>query len=152
VNQKGPVWFLAGTTGNPIDEPVMRTCIIPVGKAIILPIINGECSTAEGNGDTEAKLRACAKAQMDGVTFLQASIDGVPLNNLKMFRAESPLFQFTAVNGNPFGIPAGTTNSVADGFWVMLHPLRPGTHTISFGGSIGNSFSTSVEYKLMIVR
>jgi hypothetical protein len=29
---------------------------------------------------------------------------------------------------------------------------RPGTHTISFGGSIGNSFSTSVEYKLMIVR
>jgi hypothetical protein len=158
VNQQGHVWFLAGTTGNPIDEPVMRTCTIPVGKAILFPIINGECSTAEGNGDTEAELRACAKSQMDGVTFLQASIDGVPLNNLKMFRAASPLFQFTAVEDNPFGIPAGTTNSVADGFWVMLHPLRPGTHTISFGGSLvtpsnpPQAFSTSVEYKLTVVR
>jgi hypothetical protein len=151
VNQQGKVWFLAGTTGNPINKPVMRTCTIPVGKAILFPIINGECSTAEGNGDTEAELRACAKSQMDGVTFLQASIDGVPLKNLKMFRAVSPLYKFTAVEDNPFGIPAGTTNSVADGFWVMLPPLRPGTHTISFGGSIG-SFSTSVEYELEIVR
>jgi hypothetical protein len=156
VNQRGPVWFLAGTTGNPIDQPVMRTCTIPVGTAILIPIINAEWSTAEGNCPIGSDLRACAKFYMDAVTFLQASIDGVPLNNLKMFRAASPLFQFTAVEGNPFGIPAGTTNSVADGFWVMLHPLRPGTHTISFGGSLvtpnNPQFSTSVEYKLTVVR
>jgi hypothetical protein len=156
VNQQGHVWFLAGTTGNPIDEPVMRTCTIPEGTAILFPMINAEWSTAEGNCPNPVlpptDLRACAKSFMDGVTFLQASIDGVPLNNLQTFRAESPLFQFTAVEDNPFAIPEGTTDSVADGFWVMLPPLRPGTHTISFGGSIGDSFSTSVEYELTIVR
>jgi len=160
VNQQGHVWFLAGTAGNPIDQPVMRTCTIPVGTAILFPMINAEWSTAEGNCPNPVlpptDLRACANSQMDGVTQLEASIDGVPLNNLKMFRAESPLFQFTAVEDNPFGIPEGTTDSVADGFWVMLPPLRPGTHTISFGGSCecvdDSSFSTSVEYELTIVR
>jgi hypothetical protein len=155
VGQQGIVWFLAGTTGNPINNPVMRTCTIPSGQAILFPIINGECSTAEGNGNTEADLRACASSQMDAVTTLQASVDGVVLTDLQTFRAQSPLYQFTAIDGNPFGIPAGTTDSVADGFWIMLHPLSPGVHTISFAGALnlpsGGSFSTSVQYKLIVV-
>jgi hypothetical protein len=133
----------------------MRTCTIPSGQAILFPIINGECSTAEGNGNTEADLRACANSQMDAVTTLQASVDGVVLTDLQTFRAQSPLYQFTAIDGNPFGIPAGTTDSVADGFWIMLHPLSPGIHTISFAGALnlpsGGSFSTSVQYKLIVV-
>jgi hypothetical protein len=61
VNQNGPVWFLAGTT----EGSATRRCTVPPGKAILVPIINGECSTVEGDGTTEAELRACAEDLMD---------------------------------------------------------------------------------------
>lgn len=37
-NQKGSVWFLAGTF---FADPVMRNCTIPAGKALFIPIVNG---------------------------------------------------------------------------------------------------------------
>src|SRR5437588_12909771 len=36
VNQSGPVWFLAGTSGF----NATRNCIVPAGKMIFFPIIN----------------------------------------------------------------------------------------------------------------
>src|SRR5437016_706240 len=39
VNQSGPVWFLAGTTGGP---PVSRQCTVPSNLGIFFPIINAE--------------------------------------------------------------------------------------------------------------
>jgi hypothetical protein len=49
-NQAGPVWFLAGTGGG----AVTRECTIPSDKGILIPIINVECDSASGSGDTEA--------------------------------------------------------------------------------------------------
>jgi hypothetical protein len=51
------VVFLAGTTGG----SATRSCTIPAGKSILVPVINVECSEAEGQGRTPAELRACAK-------------------------------------------------------------------------------------------
>ena len=45
VDQKGPVWYLAGTTGGSVE----RDCIIPQGKAILFPIINVFCSEVTDN-------------------------------------------------------------------------------------------------------
>src|SRR6266496_2548805 len=42
-NQKGSVWFLAGTTGGHAH----RKCIIPAGMGILFPIVEKECSFAE---------------------------------------------------------------------------------------------------------
>ena len=41
-NQRGPVWFLAGTFGGVAE----RTCDIPAGKAIFFPISCNETSYA----------------------------------------------------------------------------------------------------------
>ena len=38
--------------------------------------------------------------------------------------------------GNPVSIPAGNGTGVQDGFWILLKPLKPGEHTISFSGKI----------------
>jgi hypothetical protein len=127
------VVFLVGTT---TVSPVTRSCTIPVGRAILFPVINGECSQVEGNGSTDPELRACAAGQANTFTGLHASVDGTPIPGLPGFRAASPLFRFSPVDGNVFGIPqAILTKSVADGYWVMLTPLRPGTHTVAFGGT-----------------
>src|SRR5688572_14977685 len=44
----GHVVFLAGTSGG----TTTRSCTIPAGKSILVPLINVECSQAEGNGDS----------------------------------------------------------------------------------------------------
>jgi hypothetical protein len=141
------VVFLAGTTGG----AATRSCTIPAGTSILVPLINVECSTAEGNGDTPAELRACARGFADQFTDLSLSIDGVAVADLQRFRVHSQVFQFTAAEGNVFGIPAGTTRSVADGYWALIRPLPPGTHTVSFGGAFPpGGFTTLVTYTLTV--
>jgi hypothetical protein len=147
------VVFLVGGTVN--DPTADRECTTPIrtGQAIFFPMINTECSELEENGSTEAELRSCAKGIGDAFTVLHATVDGRPIRNLRRFRAQSPLFSFTAAENNPFGVPAGGPSpSVADGYWVMLPPLRPGPHTISFGGAApAFDFTTAATYKIRVV-
>jgi hypothetical protein len=113
-----------------------------------------ECSTIENNGNTPAELNKCARDVTDQFTGLSLVIDGVPVPNLTNFRVGSPVFAFTAAAGNVFGIPPGTTRSVADGYWALIRPLSVGTHTISFGGVSPSfpegGFTTSVTYTLTV--
>jgi hypothetical protein len=165
----GQVRFLAGTTDGSIAD---RKCTVPVGKAILFPIINAEWSVveAQANGDacfvpaspsgtSDKALRACATAQINHVTKLEASVDGVPLQDLTNYRAVSPPFNFTSVPGNPFGVcqPAGcSSHAVADGYWIMLTPLSPGAHTVQFRGEaffpeLNNfTFVTGATYHLTV--
>jgi len=151
VHQRGPVWFLAGTAGSSSPR-----CTVPADKAILFPVINGECSSVEGNGTTDAELRACAQGQMDLVTALGASVDGVPVDlgpNGSRFRFQSPLFQITWARDNGFNVPAGTGVSVADGFWVLLKPLGTGQHEIDFHGAIpAFNFQLDVHYLVTVTE
>ena len=122
------VVFLVGTTGG----TAARSCEIPKGSAILVPLVNGECSELEGNGSTDAQLRACANELADSIDVesLFVAVDGVSIEGLDAFRFESELFTWTAAADNAFGFEAGiSTRSVADGYYVMLTPLPKGTHT-----------------------
>jgi hypothetical protein len=151
--QSGPVWYLAGSFGG----DATRDCNIPLGKAILFPVINGECSTIEGNGTTEEELRACAKTQADTMNVVQASIDGVDIENLdppdSPYRVQSPLFTFALPPDDVLGLNTGdsvvTSPSVADGYWIMLKPLSPGEHTLTFHGEAGE-FTLSITYHLKV--
>ena len=147
----GDVVFLVGTTSG-TGSPVERSCAISKHAAILVPPINGECSEAEGNGSTDADLRACAALQADGMTNVRLSIDGTALAGLNNFRFASPLYRFSPVDGNVFGISeADRSPSVADGYWVMIDKLKKGTHTVSFGGDVpAVGFSTQTTYTLTI--
>jgi hypothetical protein len=148
VGQSGKVFFLVGTvtivevSPNVVLGEAERDCTVPAGKAIFFPIINSECATAEGNGTTDEELRSCAELFVNHAGDLQAEIDGVPVQKLEMYRAESPLFSYGPLPGNNilqffgFDAPAGTTSpSVSDGFYLMLAPLSAGEHTIHFSGN-----------------
>ena len=146
------VAFLVGTTTS---DPVTRACTIRQGQAVLFPLINGECSEIEGNGSTKAELRACAAAQADLFVDLHARVDGRKLEGLSHFRFESPLFRFRSVSDNPFGVPATPpgqpSRAVADGYWIMLHPLGRGVHQIEFGGKLdGFPFMTFATYSLRV--
>ena len=155
--QSGPVWFLTGVVN--VSGTAERTCSVPAGKALFFPLLNVECSTVEGNGATEAELRNCTDFYMNLVTDLFCEVDGVPVKDLQSYRAASSLFNFGPLPDNNvleyFGIdaPQGTISaSVADGFYLMLTPLRSGQHTIRFGGTFGDpiNFTLDITYHLTV--
>lgn len=124
---------------------------MPAGKALFFPIIDAECSTAEGNGNSEADLRACAVSDVDPVSGVACEIDGRPVQNLEAYRVESPLFTFGPLPAdNLLGLSAGTISpSVSDGFFLMLAPLPPGTHSIHFTAAVPG-FALDITYHLTV--
>ncbi len=155
--QLGPVWFLTGVIN--VSGSAERDCTVPAGKALFFPILNVECATLEGNGSTEAELRACTTFFMGFVTNVAAEIDGVPIQNLQDYRASSPLFTYGPLPDNNvlqlfgFDAPAGATSpSVADGFYLMLAPLSVGQHTIHYTGTFGDpiNFTLDITYNLTV--
>jgi len=158
VRQRGPVWFLAGTTGG----MATRSCTIPSGKAILFPVINGECSTVEGTA--EADLAACATGQMDFVTETRASVDGTAIDlgppgpdARFRFTSDPLVFPITFAKRNGFypdGSVFGRGKAVADGYWVLVKPLAVGDHDIDFYGKAvfpdGSTFDVGVHYDLTV--
>ena len=155
-NQTGPVWYLAGTGGG----AVTRECTIPSDKAILIPIINVECdSTVDSSLDTEAELRACAKADQDTVIAKEITLDGINIGNLDSYRFQSPLFNLTYPENNIAGVAPQTGKAVSDGFWILLEPLSPGSHEIHFKAALGDptaigttNFALDVRYLLTVVE
>jgi hypothetical protein len=169
--QSGQVWFLGGTFASIEIEPGVilgeaeRDCDMPVGKALFFPLVDVECSTLEGNGETEEELRDCAEEIADFIDpdSLFLEIDGQPVGNLANFRVQSPLFVFGPLPDNNvfqfFGLvaPEGTMSpAVSDGVFVMLPPLPPGEHTLHYGGAIdlsgigGPIFIQDITYHITV--
>jgi hypothetical protein len=159
MGQSGSVWFLAGTSGPPTAE---RTCTIPGGKALFFPIVNifGVIPT---DAETLAGLRSLVKDFIDHTTELTASVDGVALQGLRNYRCHSlSSFFYTAPEREEDTVfspgYSGTKEAYADGFYLMLEPLAPGPHTITFHGRYQlpttypnvNEFSTTVTYHLTV--
>lgn len=155
--QSGDVWFLAGSWVGTTEVK----CKVPAGKAIFFPIINNECSTIEGYGETEGELRNNTKDIIDGVTVIEATVDGKPLKQLKKYRVESPLFEFKLPGDNvlkEFGLivpefeGAKSSKSVSDGYWIMLEPLSPGEHEIYIYSKLPKyDFETEMTYYITVV-
>src|SRR4029450_12778601 len=97
------ILFLAGTTG-PSGGPATRSCTTDK-NVILVPLINVECSTAEGNGTKFGELRRCAKDFTKDFTDLKLVVDGQPVNELNRLRVKAKS-TFTSATGKVFGIPS----------------------------------------------
>ena len=132
-NQKSPVWFLT----QAFEHPVTRTCEIPRGTALLITLLNSECSYAEfPTLKSEQELRDCAKAMQDVVSGMHATLDGNIIPNLEMYRVQTGLFNFSIPENNILNLTAQTTQSVSDGNWLFLKPLSPGIHKLIVKGDI----------------
>jgi hypothetical protein len=152
IGQHGDVWFLGG---NFDGSAAFRHCAIPADKSILVPIINAECSTIQGDGQTKKALSDCAKGLIDLVTKVEASVDGIALKNAGKTRVQSDLFSFTLPPGDVIGNYGKTPNpspSVSDGYWLLLPPLRLGVHDIVLHAEVpAYEFIQDIHYKITIV-
>ncbi len=168
VGQSGPVWFLGGkfcALNNPNcgTTHVVRSCSVPAGKALYIPVLNAEWSVLEMNDPKFqlADLRGLAASNIDGVTNLSFTIDGAKIPGLKKdFRIQSPAFVFTIPDDNLFNAvgegpyPGGAYfPGVDDGVYVMLAPLPVGPHLIHFHGSMpAFNFTLDITYHVTVAK
>jgi|GEM_PF-270595 len=164
TGQSGKVWYLGASfapsvsSGGQIIATANRSATVPSGVALFFPVANAEASTLEGNGTTDAELRAAARSFQDLTTNMSAEIDGTPVRDLGAYRVQSPLYTFGPLPDNnvlqSFGIaaPAGSTSlSVADGVYLMLAPLSTGQHTIHFHAETpAFNFLLDITYNLTV--
>jgi hypothetical protein len=144
-DQAGPVWFLAGADAA---SHIVRTCTIPRGKHLMLPVIANLIRSSAGRAPC-AKLEADdlpAKA-VNHIESVYISIDGQRFDSLYDNRVHTK--HCWTVRGN-----AGETvaaDVVYFGAWVLLHPLAPGEHVISFGGRLADfDMNRDVTYRLRV--
>jgi len=163
-NQTGKVWFLASTFGGVVD----RTCAVPSGRAIFLSLGGVFLSFAPefpAAGDaclsmaTELEQVRCDVNNdvpaAPSISF-EATLDGVPVEDLFAYRAQSQPGGFTLRAPNPslltdLGFTAGDrTPAVADGYFLFLKPLKSGAHTLNFRMINPDQSEAGVNYTLIV--
>jgi hypothetical protein len=152
----GPVFFLA--KGYNWNVRGTRTFTVPEDKYLFVPLL----SNFQDNIDvspplTVEQLHDAAKASIDLVNELHATIDGVPVPDLFSHRAVSLVFSIDFLSpdnlvsdglGHPF---TGLDDPiVSDGYYLMIEPLSLGTHVINFGGSVGPPVNLSQDMTAFI--
>jgi hypothetical protein len=150
VGQSGSVWFLAGTFGTEAE----RDLTVPAGKALFFPLFNslwwapddapfardvavmlGEDPLEVANwSDEEAVVFAAASQVADGQATFTCEVDGVALTDLETYRGQSGPFPLedTIFFEELGAAVTKPTTGAADGYWVLLNPLKPGEHTVHF--------------------
>jgi hypothetical protein len=97
--------FCANNSPNCGTKNVVRSCSVPAGKTLYIPVLNAEWSVLEMN-DPKVQigdLRSNAALNMDGAANLSFDIDGAKISRLKKdFRIQSPAFVFTLPDDNLF--------------------------------------------------
>jgi hypothetical protein len=137
LKQSGPVWFLAGTYGT---KRTIRSCTVPAGKYLFFPLINYvSFPTYQGSTSCDHTL-AHAKQLTDDVSSLILELDGKRTAHLEAHRQATACFDLTGEGVEP---------SAANGYYIMLRPLEPGTHTLNFGGILPG-MSQAVTYTLHV--
>ncbi|MFN8483552.1 MAG: hypothetical protein U0768_10975 [Anaerolineae bacterium] len=172
TDQSGPVFFLGGALGGP-GEGVHRDCAVPLGKALLIPIVNVEWDEeAMAPPASIVQLGQIAKSIADHTTDRSMSVDGVPIPDAQIYRTPSPVFFYTmwatdnlynlrcigslspkcTDSSGPVSFPGlvclggkCTAVSVADGYYVMLAPLTAGDHIIHFHGRFTTEFEMTMD-------
>jgi hypothetical protein len=184
VDQSGPVWFLAGTLGfnatRNCTVPAGKMIFFPtvnVGNdypcldlSPTPPRQRRDANFQPGPGQSLEQFLTIgygpffgARQYIDHVTALSATLDGTPIQDLSLppenskYRVTSPLFEFNGDRSLQVFDPCigPGHKGVSDGYWIMLKPLLPGSHTLTFSGTEtfpGNPpFTVTVTYNLNIV-
>ena len=130
-----------------------QTYFVPDDVYVFLPII----SRAWDNVDvmppyTLEQLRDLLRADVDSITNVLATIDGVPLPNPLAYRTESPFFSmyfrtsdniYTILLQRPFD---GLVDPIiAGGYFLMLKPLPAGLHDVQTAYAFGQPINVKKE-------
>ncbi len=144
LKQSGSVWFLAGTYGS---RRTIRTCTVPKGTYLFFPLINYVVYPRDPLSPPSCQaVTAEARAVTDGISSLILDINGRRISGLEQRRFATATCFDLAARADP---PHQVFPAAANGYYVMLEPLRPGKYEVNFGGVLP-SLSQAVTYQLTV--
>jgi hypothetical protein len=135
-NASSPVFYLAFNNGGFSQ----RTCKVPAGKALMMPVMQVEISRKEfPKALTDQDLSKAASTDQNSVNSLYLKIGNKEYNyqDLLKYRTHTDGFNLNFANNGIFGIlQGGPTRVVADGFYILTQPLVKDTYPIHFKSSL----------------
>ena len=159
--QVDEVWFLAGSF---VAGKVVRSCTVPAGKSLFLPLINnfyGAFLSDPPATRTEQFVRA--NGSCTEPAQISALIDDFEIPNPNRFftgasGSQSPIFSIQMPPGNVLGADTSVvpelvlSPSAERGYYLFVRPLRPGQHTIQWSASGCTAGNTQdITYHLTVV-
>ena len=154
--ENSSIFYLTGGSGGNTE----RTCTIPAGLGLFIPMIEVEASTGEVPGATVQDLHQIAKTDQDNVKSLILRINSTEYSYdyLKKFRTHTHDFDVIFPENALFGANPGPSKVVADGHYAITSPVSPGMYRIQFGGSLvcleadclEPTFGTNTIYNLIV--
>ena len=164
AGNRGPVWFLYGTTTFGFgDVPQVEYSCAVKQRVLFLPVLTIFFANFPGENFPVEQKRSFTKSVVDQTCALQVSLDGVPLEfSIPISRSQTRPYRVYAPNGYPSmglppGLPIDDPETVADGYWIALSPLPPGEHSLRYlvgGNCDGNGepqAGVEVTYHLTVV-
>ncbi len=134
-NTNSSVFYLSMNIGG-ISE---RTCKVPVGKGLLIPVMQVEWSDKEAPGASVEELHKSAKKDQDSVNSLYLKIgdNEYKYKDLIKYRTQTDVFDVVFPDNGIFGvIEGGISKVVADGFYIITEPLIKGNYSIHFKSSL----------------
>jgi hypothetical protein len=170
----GDILFFRGNIGHHKD-PHSFYCseiIETVEKRpILIPVIATHFNIGDDDDgsviDDESSLRQAIHHHVSAAGPVWATIQeleapGEPtkrlVQDLKLFRFESPVFSLKVSKNNPFlnkmdvSISPGVYKGITGGYFVVITNLRAGTYRARFGGKGLGNFYTDSLYEFKIVK
>lgn len=135
AGQSGPVWFLAGSYGT---ARTVRHCRVPAGKTLYFPLVNSLAVQPDDEDESCASLKRRA-AEMARPAGLVLELDGKRFRGLEAHRQATRRCFRLADDDD--------TLAAGNGFYVAIGPLKPGRHTLNFGGILPE-LAQAVTYTL----
>jgi hypothetical protein len=134
-NTNSSIFYLSMNNGG-ISE---RTCKVPVGKGLLIPVMQVEWSDKEAPGASVEELHKSAKKDQDSVNSLYLKIGDkeYKYDDLIKYRTHTDVFEVAFPDNGIFGvIEGGLSKVVADGFYIITEPLTKGNYSIHFKSSL----------------
>ena len=130
-NTNSSVFYLAFNNGGTSQ----RTCKVPAGKALFIPVMQVESSDKELPKASVADLSNSAKNDQDHVNSLYLKIGDKEYNfkDLDKYRTHTDAFEVVFPDNGIFGVlKGGVSKAVADGRYIITEPLAKGTYPVSY--------------------
>jgi hypothetical protein len=132
--QSGPVFFLGSVFIDPGGQ-VTRSCTVPSGKVLFLPVTGSLCSPLTDGTTRPRESRQCARAFTDNAFDVFVEIDGEAID-FDDYHTSTPTFDAFVPAGGLLGNSDSVLveDIVADGYELMLPPPSIGHHVIRVRG------------------
>jgi hypothetical protein len=156
LNTNSSVFYLAFNNGG-VSE---RTCKVPAGKGLFIPVMQVEFSDKEAPGATIEELSLSAKTDQDSVNSLYLKIGDKEYNyeDLLKYRTHTDGFELDFADNGIFGvIEGGPSKAVADGYYIMTEPIQKGNYTVHYKSSLScldpgcaePNFAQDIKYNII---